>query len=429
MKQSRYNIAIPYGEGRRLLFNGITKKFFFVSENNYDELNSVLSNPGHYLSDVNYEQLLSLLKENGFLTDVDNNEQETIERLFYNYRNSAVYSLMILTTYACNFSCWYCVQNHRAVFLNDETERRIIRHIKKYVNNNIQEFNISWFGGEPLLNYMKIRNITLFAKNYCERQNIPFSCGITTNGSLITRKMAKEMNCLCFDSFQITIDGSKDKHNKTRFNNSISDSFSAILNNIVILTEEIPSANVSIRINYTHDNISDSFPDEVDQILCNVRDKVDLLFRKVWQEDNTHSLNDKLRRIIKKFSSMGYNILHDYDDIKLTSCYVEKKYYNAIFPDGTVDKCSNRDMSITRGRLTESGDIEWDCQPKEINTNIFSIKSDCSDCCYLPLCLGPCPRSREQMDIEKGIKCCYDNKDSVFIEDIKNYVTFKYNER
>lgn len=147
-----------------------------------------------------------------------------------------------------------------------------------------------------------------------------------------------------------------------------------------------------------------------------------LLFRKVWQEPDSIELSDKLRVILSEFQEKGYKILHDFDNLKLTSCYVEKTHYNAIFPDGTIDKCSNKDMSKTRGFLLENGDIKWKTEPAENKINIFNYPSECIDCIYLPLCMGPCPRNRETLIYNSKIHCHFENKDQIFLEDIKTYV-------
>ena len=427
MKQSLYNILIPYTDDRMVLFNGISKRFFFISNNNADELEEVMSDVRVYEKDSRYSNLINILKKNGFIVNIEKDERVMLENMYYRYRDSQSYSLLILSTYSCNFSCWYCVQKHNASFLNDIIVKKIYKHIEQYLHTkNISSFHISWFGGEPLLNFEKVKDICRFSKDLCHKFNIAYSNGITTNASLISRDMAKEMRILSFKNFQITIDGDKESHNKTRYNSIYPDSFSTILNNITMLVEEIPNADIAIRFNYTKNNLSPSLPEDVDKIIGKVKQNVKLLFRKVWQEENTIELNKMLRDIIIKFSNMGYEFLHEYDDMKLTSCYVEKRHYNAIFPDGTVDKCSNRDMSLTRGELFDNGNIVWHNTPKEIDINIFSTKSDCYDCRYLPLCLGPCPRSRENVEMTSGIKCVYPNKDFTFFENIKNYVTFKH---
>lgn len=422
MKKSRYNVFLETSPNETLVFNGMSKKFFTFSSENIPLLKQILESPDTYYIKADYQGFLSTLKANGFLIDDNLDELDLLRSLFESYKDAKIYSLMILTTYACNFSCWYCVQKHRDVNLNPETIDKIKKHISKYLlENNIKTFQISWFGGEPLLNFDAIRNICLFAQDFCNRNGISYSCGITTNGSLVTPAMAVEMKNLGFKDFQITIDGIKENHNKTRYNTLIKDSFTRILNNIKILSEIIPDVEITLRFNYTNKNLNEAIVTQIDSALKDSKDKVELLFRKVWQEHDSTELSNRLGTILKMFQQKGYKILHDYDNLRLTSCYVEQTHYNSIFPDGTIDKCSNKDMGETRGYLSEDGDIVWEKLPDENEINVFNFPSECVDCLYLPLCMGPCPGNRKTLISEKMIRCHIEDKDERFSDDIRNF--------
>ncbi len=183
MKSSEYNLFLPIDGGRTIIFNSNTKRFFVSSDSSVNNYTEVIDKPNLYAENQKYQKLLSTLSTNGFIIDDSVNELSEIEKLYQKNRKSKEYSLMIMTTYACNFSCWYCVQNHENIYLEADTERKIIEHIKQYlISNGIEAFNIAWFGGEPLLNFNAICSISEFAKKFCEERNIRFSCSITTNG-------------------------------------------------------------------------------------------------------------------------------------------------------------------------------------------------------------------------------------------------------
>ncbi len=426
MKQSLYNIFIPISTEETLVFNGMSKKFFTFSSGNISKLKEVLGSPDKYSQLEEYQNFTSMLRSNGFIIDDTTDEFGILKKLFINYKEAPTYSLMILTTYACNFSCWYCVQKHKPAFLKSETIARIKKHIPNYLlENGIKSFEISWFGGEPLLNFKAIREISMFSKDFCVQNGIDYSCGITTNGSLITPAMAIEMKEIGFDNYQITIDGNRENHNKTRYNSSLPDSFSKILDNIKLLAHTIPDVSITVRFNYTHKNLTQDIFNQVDSRLHNAKDNIRLLFRKVWQEPETPELSANVGMIMNMFKLAGYEILHDCDDIRFTSCYVEQTHYNAIFPDGTVDKCSNQDISETRGRLSENGNIVWDKVPDDTDINIFNFPSECIDCQFLPLCMGPCPRNRKSLIYDNKIHCQIKNKEQEFYDSIRNFALIK----
>ena len=281
MKKSNYNIFIEVSPLETLVFNGISKRFFKLSSEIIPQLMDLLEFPDKYFHQEEYISLVNKLKDNGFIINDNVNELEILRKLFMTYKESPIYSLMILSTYSCNFSCWYCIQRHKNNYLSEPTIKKIKKHIYKYLSeNNINSFQVSWFGGEPLLNFDAIRNICNFAQKLCDKKGISYSSGITTNGSLITPDMAIEMKELGFNDFQITIDGTKDDHNKTRYNAVIQDSHSLILKNIKLLAATIPNVQITVRFNYTQKNLSDIIVGQIDSELNSVRNKVEFVIPK-----------------------------------------------------------------------------------------------------------------------------------------------------
>ena len=423
MKASNYNIIFKMDREKSVLFNALTKRYLLVSNRFLDNYQQIINNPMKYCKVAKLQILLNKFKKCGLIIDKDIDELGLLQDSFNNQVNQASYSLLIMTTYACNFNCWYCVQHHDNITLNENVEEKIKKHIVKYLlENNIVDFNLSWFGGEPLLNFKSIDSISTYAKSFCLNHGIEFSCGITTNGSLLTERMIERMIDLDFTDYQITLDGCKENHNKTKFNNTIRNSFDLILNNIKILVEKNWKAQVTLRINYTEKNITPDLPDEIDKVLHSVRGKVAIMFRQVWQIRDNYDLINKVTPLIIRLRNMGYGVVDDFGNFASLSCYVEKKHYLSVFPNGVIDNCNNKPIGKARGYLNDEGDIVWQKVPTERENTIFSLKSDCQTCKYLPICMGPCPALRE--GVLTSIKCMIKNPDEYFRKEIEQFVTF-----
>lgn len=147
MKSSEYNLFLPLEGDRTIIFNSNTKRFFVSSNNSIANYREVINSPNLYTENQQYQKLLATLSKNGFVIDDNINELSEIEKLYLKNKRSKEYSLIIMTTYACNFACWYCVQDHENIYLGADTEQKIIEHIKRYlISNSIEVFSISWFG-------------------------------------------------------------------------------------------------------------------------------------------------------------------------------------------------------------------------------------------------------------------------------------------
>mgnify|MGYP002855956756 CR=1 FL=1 len=427
MENSQYNYFIPLN-GKILVFNGYTKRFFFIQRQNAIKFKSVINHPEQYRSDPRYHSFLEKMKDAGFIVGSKEEQFNKIKKVFKEYQMADRYVLLILPTYSCNFSCWYCVQHHEELFMNEATIERIKNHIIRYtVENHIKSLYISWFGGEPLLCFDRIRQITGFAQEYCNKHGIEFSAGITTNGSLLNDNNIAEMRKLSFRSFQITIDGFSSYHNMTKKTPDIQNSFDVILNNIVKVVNCFPELDMTIRVNYTKDNITKDFVAELDYYLFEIKDKISIMFRKVWQVGENTLMHDNIISCIEQLIKKGYRVRNEYDNLHVLCCSVEMKNYLSIFPNGKVDKCANINIADARGHIEDDGSIRWSSQTIECKDNIFEKKSECKDCRFLPLCMGPCPLRREKCKKDDIIKCFQRNIPNQFYQTIVDYCKIKSN--
>jgi len=307
MKISKYNYCIPF-ENKYIFFNGISKKFIIVSQSIKDKVDIFINNSA--LCQKQSPLFFQKLREIGLIIEDNVNELDIIRTKHLQYKNAEHYLLIILPTYSCNFACWYCTQNHKEEFMTSETQEYIKNHIAKYLlNNHIKRFELSWFGGEPLLCFSTIKNITKFAQSFCMKHNISFSNGITTNGYFITEEYAKEMKELEIYDYQITIDGHREDHNQTR-NHSGLPSFDVILKNICILCNIIPQANITLRFNYSDKNIKTSdIVQEVNSIIPHqYRNQIHILPRKIWQISAEHKRVELIKQLTDSFRKSGYQV-------------------------------------------------------------------------------------------------------------------------
>ena len=144
MKPSKYNICLPY-EDKYVIFNGVTKRFFFVSNRNKESFVQILSSPDDYIED--YAPFLKRMADEGFIVEDSVDELEVIKQQYESMNNSDYYHLMILPTYACNVSCWYCTQHHRNVHISDADVEKIKKHIAYYLTEHqLKGLHLSWFG-------------------------------------------------------------------------------------------------------------------------------------------------------------------------------------------------------------------------------------------------------------------------------------------
>lgn len=266
--------------------------------------------------------------------------------------------LLIYPTYQCNVRCWYCIQNHQDVVMSNDVIHKVKAHVKRILETNkkLKNFHISWFGGEPLLEYNTIIDITNYTLHLCNKHNVIFSASITTNGILLSEERIKHFKELNLNHYQITIDGHREKHNKVKRLNKQS-AFDLTVNNIKHIAEINPEATINMRINYDNNCIPQKIMTDINSIIPEwLRKNITIVPCKIWQVEQSQISSD----ILSQIRIMGKGNLYNYGGCTMGICYVERKHFETIYPNGSVGKCDNDDMDDARGYLTIKGDVKWE---------------------------------------------------------------------
>jgi putative transcriptional regulator len=395
MKYSNYNTILPLSEKLGLVYCGYTDQFVVFQRVLTPLLKTVSANqltakaPGLYAE---------LVRGGGIIPDGEN-EFENLKRLANEAECSPKsYRLILNPTMDCNFRCWYCYESHiTGSKMEIEILHRILLMITRIIETQteLEIFDLSFFGGEPLLHYDEIvRPILNHCRQECQRCDVRLSVNFTSNGFLISDNIIAHLTENDeLKSFQITLDGNRKKHNKTRFPLRGEGSYDTILTNVRRLLDF--GIEVILRINYTASNIL-SVKDILKDINTINEEKRKLLtisFHRVWQDQRKQKLSDSVvADVVALFRKEFPNVSDAFSMNNLRyPCYADKENEAVINFDGNVFKCTARNFSIENrsGVLTTDGNIIWN---KNINSRRMTKLSRriCRNCRILPLCGGGC---------------------------------------
>lgn len=404
MRPNKYSYIVELDVDRCVLFNGLNHSFLLVPKRAIPSYEAILSNPQTYC--CSHPNIISELVEIGLLVDDDCNEFEMLRTQRFEYVESKVYKTSIIPTFDCNYSCWYCRQNHQPIEDSEVRTDLILKHIKKYLlEHSITEYVLSWFGGEPLMQPRIIDAISSELKSFCKSHGIKFSGGITTNGALLSDDVAEMLIRNEINFFQIAIDGDRKSHNKNKFNNLNSSSFDLVLNNISKLVARYDSADVVLRLNYTPAMLkSDDLVNQIcERIPKEIRRRITVDLQKIWQIDELNYDIELMNKLQAQFVEAGFKLSTEH---VFSMCYVDKRHFNTIYYNGGVEKCDDRDMDNLRGFINEDGDIVWKEIPAFTKIDVLGDRSQCKDCRYYPLCYSSCPIARVSRISENGELFC-----------------------
>ena len=192
------------------------------------------------------ENTIDKLKERKYVFDSDEEYDKFLSELNEKINEAEKNSppcFLVIPTYSCNLKCTYCyertykidnVKEENLLGICDKQFEIIDNIVKKYKEknpkfSNLKDIRITIMGGEPLLKVNK--NIIEYIFNKVKERK--YSVDIVTNGVELDSFM-EILKQDCLDHIQITLDGSKEIHDKRRVYANGKGSFDGILRNIDI---------------------------------------------------------------------------------------------------------------------------------------------------------------------------------------------------
>ncbi len=244
-KINRHNYRIVKKEGENLLFHVQSSSLFQIDESN-QELIDKLDKKTIELNDFSQEQLIELEKLNII------GEEEKQDYMQVNKFPAT--TLILNIAQGCNLSCTYCYKEDLETLKNGgnmsfETAIKAIENLYENAPNH-KAYNITFFGGEPLSNFMLIEQVVKFSEKFFKQRNALVDFTMTTNATLLTKSIIDFLKEHKF-GLTISIDGPKSIHNKTRLTNSQRGSYDLVRKKSEMLLSMYKDRPIGARVTLT----------------------------------------------------------------------------------------------------------------------------------------------------------------------------------
>lgn len=235
---------------RYFLYDTYTNSLLEISKNQYIEisyLNSIGLNRYKALNKNNqaYLDTLMLIQKGmlqaPFVDKVRNLASDYIETLL----NRSVNDITLQVTRNCNFCCRYClfansdklIRKHQKLDMSWEIAKKSVDFLYNH-SIDAPKITISFYGGEPLLNFDLIKKVVNYTKE--KFLSKPITYRMTINGSLLTNEV---IDFIAQNHFiiAISLDGNEEIQNNHRvfYENGVG-TFSIVYKNIVNLKNKYP---------------------------------------------------------------------------------------------------------------------------------------------------------------------------------------------
>ncbi len=321
-----------------------------------------------------------------------------------------VKALCLHVAHSCNLNCAYCFAGGgryrgESALMTAETGKRALDFLvaRSAGRHNLE---VDFFGGEPLLNFGVVKEITAYARTLEKQTGKHFRFTLTTNGMLLDDAVTEFLNAE-MDNVVLSLDGRKSVHDRFRVDFHGQGSFDRVVPKFQRFAAARGEKSYYMRGTFTHQN-----PDFINDIRC----MLDLGFTSlsmepvVCAEDDPNALTkEDLPAVFDSYEELAalmirrreegrpFTFYHYMLDLERGPCVYKRlkgcgsgTEYLAVTPAGELYPC-HRFVGEEAFRLgdLETGVVNRALTEEFAKTNVLT-RAECGKCWARMFCAGGC---------------------------------------
>lgn len=319
-------------------------------------------------------------------------------------------ALCLHVAHSCNLACSYCFAGQgkykgKDALMSFETGKRALDFLIEHSGDR-RNLEVDFFGGEPLVNFEVVKQLTAYARSIEKEHNKNFRFTLTTNGVLIDDDVIDFCNRE-MSNVVLSLDGRKEVNDRFRKTINGKGSYDMIVPKFQKLVKAREGKNYYMRGTYSCNNT-----DFVNDILH----MADLGFTELSMEpvvcapDDPYALGEKeLPILLEQYDILGeemdrrrkegrpFTFYHYMIDLKGGPCIVKRvsgcgvgTEYMAVTPTGDLYPCHQfvGDEKFRIGNVF-TGIENHDLREEFRGCSVYAHK-ECDDCFARFFCSGGC---------------------------------------
>jgi uncharacterized protein len=436
-KLSKYTLICEANQGKNdfLAYNTLSQALVLLDHNLKKALENLKENNSLDKS-ISKDYLESLLKNRIIVLETED-ENKTADQWLWQIRNQQQkIKATILTTYKCNLACTYCFEDKvkNKITLDDTQAQKVARWlIERASLHKIKEIEVTFYGGEPLLNIKGIEIISKILQKWAQDINGKYEFYMVSNGTLLTPLVVNQLQPLGFKGAKLTLDGTADAHDKLRPFVGGKGSFDIILKNIEACADKV---EIFIGVNLTPESVESAHKLLDLLVQKGLHTKLNKMeFAPVTArlgegcsvelnetlEYLEQGLFEQLLTLRKKMMGQGFNSIFSMAANRCSLCEAQGNEMT-IDPSGQIYKCNVLvgHPEYIVGHI-DSQDFNGFHQ-EMVAFSPWQIEK-CQSCAFLPACNGAC---RYKALIEKGSLTAENCLHNYFTQQFPEWIKLEY---
>lgn len=191
-----------------------------------------------------FEKDILMLKTRGmFASDIISDVKNPYDEYIDNLLEGAINDITLQVTRKCNFDCRYCLyageegieRTHEKRSMSLDVAYKCVDFLYEHSYDS-KKLSISFYGGEPLINFELIKNIVEYCDKTFYTKLVHYS--LTTNGSLINKEIIEFFKEHDFD-ISISLDGpQKVQDIHRRFRETYEGTYERVYRNVMMIKDK-----------------------------------------------------------------------------------------------------------------------------------------------------------------------------------------------
>ena len=319
------------------------------------------------------------------------------------YSSEHMRGIELMVCQNCNLACKYCYaiegEYSNPGYMSEDIGKKAIDFL--FSHSTSKSLRISFFGGEPLLNFGLIEALVDYAITVANQYEKQVSFAVTTNGTLINRKIAEFLTKHNF-YISLSIDGDKNGHDLFRVNKVGTGSY----DDAIKMLPNLKSNHITLIATSTPEN-------------CNYAHISNALFKLnqseffIGEALNCYTTDKSLNQLKHSYDAMLSQFYYDLSLGELDKCIANRVVYGNLVRIANFEKRSCSCSAFAHGVAVDiNGDIfpchrfvgstycigsvldeKYDeAQVQKLFERDFLLQNrkGCADCWAQNLCVGGC---------------------------------------
>jgi len=282
-------------------------------------------------------------------------------------------ALVLMPTEACNFRCAYCFESNAGGRMSRETAAGLQRWLTNRFPE-LEDLTLNWYGGEPLLAVNIVEQLQRHVLTLLDRYpDVDFHGAMTTNGYLLRPELLRKLVSLRVTTYQISLDGPGEHHDRTRALAGGQGTFNRIWRNLLGARDLDERFFILLRV-HVHRNNLEVVPDLLETLAGSFAgdDRFSLMLRPVSRlggrgnECHEALTAEEALEPVDQLRTLARDLgLHLFEGGQSSGrCYTALPHMWLVRADGTLGKCpvALSHPANSLGRLRGDGRVEVDAE-------------------------------------------------------------------